>query len=268
MKAPSPRTLKPLYLKWLVLLAVLDVIVVLLFVAPELIDGITLTKMTVMRVLGTAVLPVVVLLLTGPVPADVKAILVFWKVANPLPGSGAFTKYGPADPRIDMASLKKNIGVFPSDPYEQNKKWYGLYQLVVGDVAVVEAHKLFLMYRDMATASLPLIVLVPLGLRFAGASAIEGWIASGFFVVQYVATALSARHSGNRLVCNVLAVHSTRKVTPPTGGASQRGRVRRAAAAAAAAGPTAPPIAVSPTTAGIPRRDRPGTCQGAHPAAR
>lgn len=213
MSATSSRTLKPLNMKWLVLLAALDVIVILLFVAPELIDGVALTKLAVMRALGTAVLPVVVLLLTGLLPANVKAMLVFWKVTNPLPGSEAFTKHGPADPRINMAALKKNVGALPTDPAEQNTKWYGLYKLVADDVAVVEAHKLFLMYRDMAAMSVPLIVLVPIGLRLAGASQLEGWIAAGIFLAQYLATALSARHSGVRFVCNVLAVHSTRKVT-------------------------------------------------------
>lgn len=220
MSTTSSRTLKPLNMKWLVLLAVLDVVVILFFVAPELIDGIPLTKLAVIRALGTAALPVVVLLLTGLLPANVKAMLVFWKVTNPLPGSQAFTKHGPADARINMAALKKNVGALPTDPAEQNAKWYGLYKLVADDVAVVEAHKLFLMYRDMAAMSLPLIVLVPLGLRLAGAGGMEAWIAVGAFLAQYLATALSGRHSGVRFVCNVLAVHSTRKVAGARGGAT------------------------------------------------
>lgn len=55
MKAISSRTLKPLNMRWLVLLAVLDMAVVLLFIAPEMIDGIALTKLAVARALGTVV---------------------------------------------------------------------------------------------------------------------------------------------------------------------------------------------------------------------
>jgi hypothetical protein len=145
----------------------------------------------------------------------VKAMLVFWKVTDPQPGSQAFTKYGPADTRINMAALKRNVGTLPTVPAEENAKWYKLYRMVQNEPAVVEAHKLFLMYRDMAAMSLPLIVVVPLGLRIAGASAAEALIAGSLFLLQYIATALSARHSGVRFVCNVLAIHSTQKVTTP-----------------------------------------------------
>jgi hypothetical protein len=215
MKATSSRTLNPLNIKWLVLLAVLDMIIVLFFVAPELTDRITLTKLAVMRALGITVLPVGVLLLTGLLSANVKAMLVFWKMANPLPGSEAFTKYCGTDTRIDLAALKKNVGTLPTDAAEQNAKWYKLYRMVADDVAVVESHKRFLMYRDMAAMSLPLIVLVPLGLRIAGAGGLAEWIAVCVFLLQYLASALGARHNGVRFVCTVLAIHSTRKVTAP-----------------------------------------------------
>jgi hypothetical protein len=51
MKGTSSRTLKRLNMKWLVLLAVLDMALVLFFIAPELIDGIALTKLAALRAL-------------------------------------------------------------------------------------------------------------------------------------------------------------------------------------------------------------------------
>jgi hypothetical protein len=213
MKGASSQELKPLYMKWLVLLALSDMVVVLFFVAPELIDSITLTKLAAMRALATIVLPIAVLLLTGLLSAKVKAMLVFWKVTNPLPGSEAFTKHALADTRINVAALRRHVGVLPTEPAEQNAKWYKLYRMVRDEPAVVGANKLFLMYRDMATMSLPLIVLVPVGLRIAGADAVAAWIAASVFLLQYIATALSSHHSGIRLVCNVLAIHSVRKVS-------------------------------------------------------
>lgn len=213
MKSDPDRSLKSLNMKWLVMLAVLDTIVVLLFVAPEVIKDATWNQLTVMRGLATTVLPVAVLLLTGLLSHNVKAMLVYWRIKSPMPGCAAFTRHGPADVRIDMAALKKNVGELPTDPAEQNKKWFKLYKMVGDDKAVIEAHKAYLMYRDMAAMSLPLIVLVPIGLGFVGALTSGIWIATAFFAVQFVACCLGARNSGIRFVCNVLSVHSTKKVT-------------------------------------------------------
>jgi hypothetical protein len=169
-------------------------------------------KLALARASATAVLPILVLLLTGLLSHEAKARLVYWKIANPLPGSAAFTKHAPADARIDMEALAKNVGDLPSEPREQNSKWYKLYRLVNNDVVVSHAHKLYLMYRDMAAMSLLSIPLVPAVLWYAGAPPTSWWIAGGFLSLQYVVCAIGARHSGNRFVCNVLAIHSTTKV--------------------------------------------------------
>jgi hypothetical protein len=200
--------------KWLVSLAAFDVAVVLLFVAPSLIDTSTLA---LLRASAAASLPIFVLLLTGVLSHEVKARIVFWKMTNPLPGSAAFTKYGPADARIDMKALAKNVGELPSEPSEQNAKWYKLYRQVSEDAAVAHAHKLYLMYRDMAAVSLLLMPLVPAALWSAGATPASRWIAGGLFALQYLVCAVSARHSGARFVCNVLAVHSTTKIKATAG---------------------------------------------------
>ncbi len=213
MSKPDPeRSLKSLNMKWLVMLSSLDLVVVLLFVAPEFIKDASLTNVAVMRGLVTALLPVIVLLLTGILSHDIKARLVYWKWTNPYPGCEAFSRHGPTDVRIDMAVLKKNVGDLPTDPAEQNKKWFKLYKLVGDDKAVVEAHKLYLMYRDMAAMSLPLFVLVPLCLWLAGAPVSALWITALVFVIQLVVCCFGARNSGTRFVCNVLSIHSTKKI--------------------------------------------------------
>lgn len=199
-------------MKWLVLLAAADVLFVLLFVAPDLMNGVTLTQIGIGRALATTVMPVIVLLIVNVLPHDVKSMLVYWKPLGVLPGCEAFTKHGPRDPRIDMAVLKKNVGTLPTESTEQNSKWYKLYKLVLSEPEVREAHKLFLMYRDMAVLSLPLVTLVPLSLYVVGASNSTLALAAGLFIIQYLLTALSARWSGIRFVCNVLAIHSARKI--------------------------------------------------------
>lgn len=212
MKGNGERSLKSLNMKWLVLLAVADVLVVLFFVAPELVKGASLTEVGVGRVLTTTVMPVVVLLIVNVLPHSVKSMLVYWRPLGVLPGTEAFTKYGPADPRIDMEALKKNVGELPAGPVEQNSKWYKLYKQVANEPEVVEAHKLFLMYRDMAVMSLALVVLVPVALSVVGAASTGSWLALGVFFFQYLVTALSARWSGIRFVCNVIAVHSVSEI--------------------------------------------------------
>ncbi len=211
----TERSLKSLNFAWHVALATADAIVLALFVAPELITSATTTQLGVYRALGAAVLPIVVLLLMNVMSSNFKAMLVYWKPYGWLPGCEAFTKYGPADHRVDMVQLKKNAGAWTDEPKEQNSKGYKLYKQVETIPEVAYAQKDFLMYRDMAALSLPLTVIAPLGLFIADASLKAMWVGAVMFVVQYVLTAVSARNAGERFVCNVLAVHSTKKVVTP-----------------------------------------------------
>lgn len=212
-KGNADRSLKSQNMKWLVMLASLDVLVVLVFTAPEFIEDASWGTVAVMRGLVTALLPVAVLLLTGLLSHEAKARLIYWNWNNPYPGCEAFTRHGPADARVDMVALKKNTGELPTDPSEQNRKWFKLYRKVVDDRTVVEAHKSYLMYRDMASVSLPLVFAVPVGLYLAGGSTAAIFITGTLFAAQFLACCMGARHSGKRFVCNVLAIHSTKKIT-------------------------------------------------------
>lgn len=211
MKSGSERSLKSLNLKWLVALATADAVLLALFVAPELVTAASATQLGIYRAVGSAVIPIFVLLIVNVLPYNVKAMLVYWRPLGWLPGSEAFTRYGPADARVNMVALKKNVGAWSDDPKEQNAKWFKLYKQVEGATEVAAAQKDYLMYRDMAALSLPSIFLAPLGLYAAGAGASALLRAAGLFVVQYVLTALSARHAGQRFVSTVLALHSTKK---------------------------------------------------------
>ena len=214
MKANGDKSLKAQNMKWLIAMAFADAAIVLLFVAPEITNRET-QYVAMLRGLATSVVPVLILLVVNVLPHDVKSMLVYWKPLGWLPGSEAFSKFGPRDPRIDVKVLQKNVGVFPTDPTEQNSKWYRLYKMVGDQPEVVEAHKMYLMYRDMAVLSLPLIVLLPLGLFYAEARASALWISAGLLVVQYLLTAFSGRWAGIRFVANVLAIHSAKKIKEP-----------------------------------------------------
>lgn len=224
MKSSTERSLKPQNMKWLVMMAIADIAVVVGFLVPSLVDGMSFTTAAVIRGSASTVIPVVVLLLVNVMPHDVKSMLVYWKPRGALPGTEAFTKHAATDPRIDMVTLKKNVGTLPTEPGEQNSKWYKLYKLVQNEPEVAEAHRLSLLYRDMAALSVPLMVLVPLLLAPLVDSKPLLLAAGSIFLGQYFVTALSARWSGIRFVTNVLALHSARKISgsKPTAARSEQ----------------------------------------------
>lgn len=90
-------------------------------------------------------------LANGLLNAGMKARLVFFRWKHALPGHRAFTKYGPADPRVDMDHLKKVLGDIPAEPGMQNREWYRLYKEVENDLAIAQIHREFLFNRDYAS---------------------------------------------------------------------------------------------------------------------
>lgn len=209
----SSSSLKSQYAKWLWMLVIADLIFVLLLLVPGIPYGASLAELGNWRLVTTVVVPVIVLLLVNVLPHKVKCMLVYWKPYGWLPGSEVFTKYGPGDARVDMEALERNVGSLPIEPGKQNSRWYQLFKQIENEPEIMEAHRNFLMYRDMAVITLPFIALAPVCLYFAGASSGAQWLGGGVLVLQYVLTAVSARHSGVRFVTNVIAVHSARKVS-------------------------------------------------------
>ena len=207
----SSKTLKGRNLAWLVATLVLDVLVLLVIAFHTAIDDLTPTKVAVIRTSLTALLPIPVLILSSLISSDHKAILVFWRIQHPLPGARAFSVHAPADHRIDLAKLKKNVGEFPTAERDQNSKWYGLYKQVDSDGSVVDSHKNYLLFRDIAAMSLLLVPALPLALYLSGVDSTRMLVCAAWFLGQYLITAFAARTTGIRFVQNVLAVHASRK---------------------------------------------------------
>lgn len=155
-----------------------------------------------------ATIPILAIVLTGVLSDRGKATLVFWRWHHPLPGCRAFTELVGTDPRIDVAALKKKIGEFPDDPQAQNALWYRMYNRHGTEQRISEAHRIYLLTRDMAAISVLFLALFPTG-AIAGAI---NWTAvieyAGALVVQYLLVASAARNYGNRFVLNVLAEES------------------------------------------------------------
>lgn len=208
----SSKTLKGRNLAWLVATLVLDVLVLLVIAFHTAIDDLTPTRLAVIRASLTTLLPIPVLILSSLISSDHKAVLVFWRLQYPLPGARAFSVHAPADHRIDLAKLRKNVGEFPATERDQNSKWYGLYKQVDSDPSVVDSHKNYLLFRDIAAMSLLLVPVLPLALYFSGVDSTRMLISAMWFLAQYLVAAFAARTTGIRFVRNVLAVHASRKV--------------------------------------------------------
>jgi hypothetical protein len=209
------KSLKQANFVWLCTIVTFDVAVLAVVIFPDILRDTTVSNIALARSISTVLLPVVPLLLTHTVSQLMKARLIYWKWSNPLPGAKAFTKYVKEDERIDEAKLQRHVGVFPTEPKEQNSKWYGLYLKVKNEVSVLDAHKAFLLYRDAASLSLILLVLAGFVLWYFEFPRSDVRNACAVFAIQYLLAMMSARLAGRRMVCTVLAIHSTRKIANP-----------------------------------------------------
>jgi hypothetical protein len=207
------KSLKSRNMPWLCAVIALDAAVTLAFVFPDVLSGAPIQRLAIGRATLSVFAPVIILLLVGLLPPNAKAMIVYWRIRNPLPGHAAFTKYGPKDDRVDMAALRRNVGEPPTDdPKAQNLFWYKLYKKVSTTSNVSESHRMYLLYRDIATVSLLLMVSTPVCLGFLHVELRSLLIVALIFFVQYLVAAVSARNSGIRFVTSVLAIHSTRKI--------------------------------------------------------
>lgn len=152
---------------------------------------------------------VVTTIVSNLVSPQLKAVLVFWRWPNPLPGHRAFTQYLTKDPRIDPHRLSVKIGDFPNDPSEQNRLWYRIYRTHKSEPSVMGAHKDFLLTRDITWLSFAMFILFGLGSAFLGESALQITWYPVLLGSQYLVASIAARRNGIRFVLNVLAIEAS-----------------------------------------------------------
>lgn len=203
--------LKSKNLTWLIGILAFDVLCLGLAVSQGSVADFASAQSLKLRAALITLLPVPALLLSSLLPSNFKATLVFWRWQHPLPGARAFSVHAPADPRIAMDRLRKNIGEFPQDPQGQNSRWYALYREVQAEPSVHDSHGNFLLFRDLAAVSLLLAIVLPWPLLgFGFAPGLTAGIAAALFC-QYLLAAQAGRVAGVRMVRNVLALHASLK---------------------------------------------------------
>lgn len=212
MNPVAPKSLKQQYSAILFGVVVVDATILGLLTLWPILDVTPSFSMAVaFRVVLATVAPMVVLLLNPVLPSRFKAVLVYWRLNDVLPGHRAFSKHAMTDVRIDLDKLKKNIGIFPSEPRAQNAKWYGLYKKVEGDPSVQHVHQQFLMLRDVATLSLLLLCITGIAFALAFIDSALALRAGCLFAIQYLLSTLGARSQGVGFVTTVLALHSIKR---------------------------------------------------------
>jgi hypothetical protein len=209
------KSLKDQNKKWLWIFVSLNAIVFALALSdrPPEIDWIEAAwkKITSKTGAAAAVVPFATLILGNLIPSLWKARIVFWRFTNPLPGSRVFSEMAKKDPRINLDRIRCAVGgTFPRSPEKQNALWYQLYKKHAVKLAVVTAHREFLLARDIVAVSLLmvialgiLIVVIPVHGRYSLAYLCA-------LIVVFLLTSIAAQNIGNRFTLNVLAEESTK----------------------------------------------------------
>jgi hypothetical protein len=156
-----------------------------------------------------ACIPILAIVLSGVLSDAGKARLVFWRWRNPLPGCRVFTQLIGTDPRIDVAALRKKHGDFPDDPQAQNALWFRLYKQHKTIPLVWEAHKIYLLTRDMTTIAAVFAVVFSIGVIAASVNWRISLLYVGALCIQYVLIASAAQNYGRRFVLDVLSEESS-----------------------------------------------------------
>ncbi|HXS07711.1 MAG TPA: hypothetical protein VN723_13050 [Rhizomicrobium sp.] len=156
--------------------------------------------------IAASFLSVLCIVLTELIGPETKAKLVYWRWKHALPGCQAFTKYGPSDPRVDMAKVRRRLGnKLPTDPDDQNRKWYALYKTVRNELGVSDAHKAYLLLRDYTFLAWLFLLFCPAVALKQGASQETIPYYAAALLLQVALVSRSAAVSGRRLVTTVLA---------------------------------------------------------------
>lgn len=148
--------------------------------------------------------PLIAFIMSNFLSSKAKAVLVFWKLKNPLPGCRAFSEIGPKDPRIDMNIINDKI-VIPTNPEDQNRVWYKISKKFEDTVSVSSSHREFLLARDLTSISFLFLTFTPCTLLIIGKDTKIVLMYVILWLTQYIILCKVSQNNGERFVSNVLA---------------------------------------------------------------
>lgn len=171
-----------------------------------------LPEVSEVLIAGTAstVFSAVLVMLTNLLPHDIKHKLVFTRPFNEMPAS-RIHKLTFKDPRIDSELASSRWpDVFDNEiePEHRNSRWYQqIYKLVKDKPEVLQAHRSFLLYRDVFSGMV-MLLLIAMVWQWLGDPTLIGPLTPEVFYTLGWFTLLSqlaARFSGNRFAVNAVA---------------------------------------------------------------
>jgi hypothetical protein len=152
------------------------------------------------------------LVLEEMLPRPVKECIVFWRRTERAPGFRAFSVIGPKDPRIDQTILASLLPAAPMTPRQQNSLWYAWLKETESDAGVAQNHRNSLILRDATALAALLLVLPPSWGLLAPSAWPSALLLEVVCLLSYALLMISARHSAERLVGNVIALKAARAV--------------------------------------------------------
>jgi len=165
----------------------------------------TFAELNSKETLTAIIAPILAIILIGIFTADFKAKLVFLRSKNVLPGHRAFSQLGKKDSRFIITDLERLLGNLPVDPIKQNALWYKLFKKCEHESSVADAHRIFLLTRDLTAISFLFLCLGTLSIIIQHSNILTTLWYAIYMLVHFLVIGLTARHYGNRFVCNVLA---------------------------------------------------------------
>lgn len=154
-------------------------------------------------------LSVISLLLVNIIPHNLKHILVFWRFKRVLPGNRVI-ELCRKDERLNMDDLKTKwpaLFLHPMPEHDRNSYWYkNIYKKAESTAQVIDAHKNFLLFRDLCSATLVmcLCALILKTIQIDGLY-IKWTVLAFLFGVSFLFSIIS-RYYGNRMATSAVAV--------------------------------------------------------------
>jgi len=161
-----------------------------------------------LQTIAVPVLTLVLVMALGAIPGDHgKAVLVFLRVRNPLPGCRAFEKASMMrDPRIHVEDLRTALGgSFPRAAIEQNATWYRLYKSIAAEPDIEGVHFEYLLFRDLTWLTILFLSTSAFSFVLVGPSHVPFFLLSLFFLALAALFRHAAAERGVRFVNSVLA---------------------------------------------------------------
>lgn len=194
---------------WLFLILNLGIFAFLFFTETLLRLPESYKSLTTIRSLGILLAPFVLFVLNGLITSNQKAILVFWKLKNNLPGYRAFTKYAIEDGRINIKKLAAVYGQLPKIQRDQNLLWYKIYRNNKDEIVVQKSHKDFLLAADLASLTFLFLVVLAIPAVLISDDSFR-WLYLIIIFVEYLLMVRLAQTYGVEFVKNVLAIESSK----------------------------------------------------------